>query len=256
MNSFLTKPVCRYVVGALFASLNASAFAHQIWLEQAPARGARPVTAHLYFGEYGGNLREASPGLLDKFVKPSALRIAGSAVEPLVLVKQGGAFDLSAGAAIGQSLVAEDAGYPISERKNGEQTVRSLYHPAARLITDWKAREPLLKLDLVPTGQRHADGHELKAFFNGKPLVKAKVALVTAAGWAQELQTSDDGSFRVALPWRGTYVLELSHSDPTGGEREGQRFDRATYVTSLTVMQAKGLPPLPAAQPAPPNKLN
>ena len=47
----------------------APAAAHQIWLEQ-DARAAR-----LYFGEFGDNLREASPGLLDKFGLPYGGRV-------------------------------------------------------------------------------------------------------------------------------------------------------------------------------------
>jgi uncharacterized GH25 family protein len=229
-----------------------SASAHQVWLE--PSAGGKG--AKLFFGEFGGNLRETSPGLLDKFVKPTAHHVTAGKAEPLTVAKSGSAFDIAGRIGVGQSLVAEEANYPISERKNGDKTVRSLYHPAARLVVDWAAQAPRLKLDLVPTGRSDKSGHELKASFNGQPLPKAKVALVTASGWMQELQTADDGTVRVQLPWRGTYVLELSHSDTSPGEREGQAFDRATYVTSLTVVQRKGLQALPAVPPAPPNKLN
>ena len=41
--------------------LAGSASAHHLWLE-ADGQGAR-----LYFGEFDENLREASPGLLDRF---------------------------------------------------------------------------------------------------------------------------------------------------------------------------------------------
>lgn len=49
------------------------------------------------------------------------------------------------------------------------------------------------------------------------------------------------------LPWRSVYVLEAKHTDKTGGERAGKAYATASYVTSLTVSQPKGLAPLPTA---------
>lgn len=232
-----------------------SAQAHHVWLEQTATGQEGPATVKLFFGEFGGNLRETSPGLLDKFVKPSALRMAGATAEPVTVVKNANAFEIPVRLSPGQSLVAEETNYPISERKDGDKTVRSLYHPAARLLADWTAQQPQLKLDLVPTGRSGPQGHELRATFGGQALPKAKVALVTASGWTRDLQTAEDGTVHVQLPWRGTYVLELLHADASGGERDGQRYDKATYVTSLTVVHRKGLPALPALPAAPPNKM-
>jgi hypothetical protein len=58
---------------ALIALLGAvtPAQAHQIWIEQAEGQNAV-----VRFGEYGENLREASPGLLDKFAKVTATLIS------------------------------------------------------------------------------------------------------------------------------------------------------------------------------------
>ncbi len=127
--------------------------AHQVWIEQ-DAKEAK-----LYFGYYGGNLREASPGLLDKFVKPTAMRLTARGTEPLTLTKTAGAFVISGRAGSGEALVAEEASYPSFERKEGDKALR------------------------------------------------------------------------------GTYVLQLSHSDKTPGERAGEKYDTASYVTSLTLMQ-------------------
>lgn len=62
-----------------------AAQAHHVWLEQ-DAQGAT-----LYFGEFGGNLREASPGLLDKFPGPVARRL-----RPLAAALAHGRHDLAA----------------------------------------------------------------------------------------------------------------------------------------------------------------
>lgn len=239
-------------------ALAAAAFAaqaHHVWIEQ-NAQGAT-----LYFGEFGGNLREASPGLLDKFVKPVAQRLSAKGDAALAPAKNAGGFALGARAAKGESIVAEETAYPISESKSGDKVTRSLYQPAARLVTDFSAQRPVLTLDLVPTGKSGKDGVEFQAFYKGQPLPKAKVEVITASGWAQGHNTDDAGKLSVKLPWRGTYVLEMSHRDAAAGERvaadgKGEQYDRASYVTSLTVLQPKGLPTLPAPPAAAPNKAN
>jgi len=235
-------------------ALAAAAFAaeaHHAWIEQ----DAKVAT--LYFGEFGGNLREASPGLLDKFVKPTAQRLSARGDTTLEVSKTAGGFTLGARAGKGESLIAEENTYPTTERKDGDKTTRSIYVPAARLVTDLSQQAPKLTLDLVPTGQSGKDGVEFQAFYKGQPLPKAKVELINSSGWGQEHQTDEAGKIKVKMPWRGTYVLELSHRDNAAGERgAGDRYDRASYVTSLTVMNAKGLPALPVPPAAAPNKAN
>ncbi|WKB55604.1 DUF4198 domain-containing protein [Eleftheria terrae] len=231
----------------VLASCAMTAQAHQVWLEQ-DTQGAT-----LYFGEYGDNLREASPGLLDKFVKPVGRKLSAKGAEPLPLSKTATGFVLAGRAARGESLVAEEPAYPISERRQGDAVTRSLYVPAARLVTDLSKQEPALTLDLVPTGQGSQGSAQVQAFYKGKPLPKAKVSVVTASGWAREYHADDAGRLTVNLPWQGTYVLELAHTDTAGGERGAEKWDRATYVTSLTLVRAEGLPALPAPQPAAPN---
>lgn len=226
--------------------------AHHVWLEQ------DTTGATLYFGEFGGNLREASPGLLDKFVQPVAQRLVASAGQPAGVTKTANGFAIAARAARGESIVAEEPAYPVSERKEGDKTIRSIYVPAARLVADFARQEPRLTLDLVPTGEAGKEGGvQIQAFYKGQPLPKAKVTVVNVAGWSQEFQTDEAGKFSVKLPWRGTYVLELSHRDTSAGQRaNGDKYDRASYVTSLTVHQPDGLPALAAPPAAPPNKVN
>lgn len=237
-----------------------AAQAHHAWLEQS-AMGAG-ATAKFYFGEFGENLREASPGYLDRFVRPVAFKIGANGAIPAPITKTADGFSIAAAAGAGEALVAEESAYPISERKEGDKTIRNLYHPAARLAGDIGQRhEARLTLDLVPTGQAGADSVELQVIFKGKPLPKVKVGVITPSGWMQEQRSGDDGKLRVTLPWQGTYVLEVGYADNNPGERVGaggnpEKYDRARYVTSLTLMQSRGLPPLPAAPAAPPNRMN
>lgn len=226
-----------------------TAQAHHVWIEQ-NAQGAQ-----LFFGEFGQNMREVSPGLLDKFGGPVARRMSATGSEPLQVSKTATGFGLSARAGKGESLVAEDPAYPAFEIK-GDKPGRGIYVPAARLVTGLGKQEPALTLDLVPTGVSGKDGAEFQAFYKGQPLPKAKVAVITPSGWAQEHHTDEQGKIRASLPWRGTYVLEMSYVDRTPGERAGEKYDRASYVTSLTIHQSGGLKALPAPASAAPNKMN
>ena len=228
-----------------------AAQAHHVWIEQ-DGQGAK-----LYFGEFGGNLREASPGLLDRFIQPVAQRVTAAGANTADVRKTADGFAIAARAGQGESIVAEEPGYPVSERKEGDKTVRGIYVPAARLVTDFAAQAPRLTLDLVPTGRTSEGGVEFQAFYKGQPLAKAKVEVVNVAGWNQEQMTDEAGKFSVKLLWRGTYVLEMSHRDTAGGQRaNGDKWDRASYVTSLTVVQPDGLPALTPPPAAAPNKPN
>lgn len=228
-------------------ALSSAAQAHQIWIEPADQR------AVIRFGEFGDNLREASPGLLDKFVAPSATLISARGDKTAAGVKTANGFTLPFGAAAGESVIAQEASYPISTFKRGDKEVSSWYYPAARLVTDFAPQQPKLPLDLVPTGEAGA----FKLFFQGKPLPKTKVALVTQSGWAKEANTDEHGVVKFDLPWKGTYVAEVHHNDQTPGERNGakgaERYTAVSYVTSVTYIKADGVDPIPAPPAAHPS---
>lgn len=236
--------VLRWAV-ALSLCLPGSAYAHHLWLEQA-GQGLQ-----IAFGEFGENLREVSPGNLDK-LQPrakvqSATQAGATGDRPLTVEKTGNGFTVSGKIEPTDSIVAEDVRYPVFVRTKDGTTTRSIYMPAARIVPDRTARTPLLELDIVPVG-----GDTFKVTYKGQPLAKAKVAVVTNAGWGRDLHTDDKGEFAVGLPWRGPYVFEVQHADKTPGKRGEEAYDVANYVTSLTVSQPDGLealPALPAAKP-------
>lgn len=222
--------------------------AHQIWLE--PAAGQGTV---LRFGEFGENLREVSPGLLDKFVQPTATLVAGQDVKTRAQAsKARDAYMLSLQAGQGESLVAEEVRYPFYNFKQGDKEAKGWYHPAARLIADFTAQQPRLVLDLVPTGKTG----EFRLYFQGQPKAKTKVTLVTQSGWAREAQTDAEGLVQFSLPWKGLYVAEVSHTERTPGERAGvngpEKYDSVSYTTTLSYVQPEGLEPLPVGPAAAP----
>jgi hypothetical protein len=230
-------------IGAVLASLLMAgavpASAHHLWLEP------DGTAVRLYFGEFGDNLREASPGALDR-LQPQAKLLSNGAEKTLTVEKSPNGFAVAGTAAGPDAIIAEDVRYPIFTRKDG---VRSVYWPAARLVGEGQTHAPVLALDIVPAGQ-----DSYRVHFMGKPLAKAKVSVIAGSGWARELHTGDDGSITVALPWRGTYVLEVHHADKTPGKRGEEAYDVANYVTSLTVTKSQGLEPVPPPPAAAPHK--
>ncbi len=232
---------------ALFATLALTlpAQAHQIWIEQPDGQNAV-----IRFGEFGENLREVSPGLLDKFVKPTGMLVSAKGERKADGAKIADGFALPFKAASGESIVAEDAQYPLY---TWNSTV-SWYHPAARLITSFAEQPPRLALDLVPAGKPG----QFRLFFKGQPRAKVKVTLTTQSGWSKDGHTDEQGLVNFDLPWKGVYVAEVSVNDRTAGERAGangpEKYDAVNYVTTTTYIHTAGLPPIPAGAAATPGK--
>ncbi|WP_457488799.1 cobalt ABC transporter substrate-binding protein [Tardiphaga sp. P5_C10] len=227
----------------------ASAQAHQIWIEQAEGQNAV-----IRFGEFGENLREVSPGLLDKFGKPTGTLVSAKGEQKSDATKTANGFTLPFKVAAGDGIVAEDASYPFYTSKQQDKQITGWYYPAARLITGFAEQKPRLVLDLVPTGQ---DG-QFKLVFKDKPKAKTKVTLVTESGWSKEAHTDEQGLVKFDMPWKGTYVAEVSFTDRNSGERAGahgtEKYDAVSYATTVTYVNANGLPPIPAGPPATPGK--
>ena len=252
----MQKTLAAFASVALTFALAANVQAHQIWLEQS----AGP-TAVLNFGEFGENLREASPGLLDKFGQPRATLVSAKGDRPLEVTKTPVGFTVSAQAAQGESIVAEDAHYPLYKTKQADKEGMGAYHPAARYVTGFAAQQPKLTLDIVPTGK----AGEFKVFFKGQALPKAKVGVAVQSGWEKKADSDAQGIVRFDLPWQGNYVIEVMHADRTPGERPAlvakgaaasstEKYDSVSYVTSLTVAVADGAAPIAAGPAAPANK--
>lgn len=233
--------VHRTAAALLIAALAGGAQAHQVWLEAAGGQ------ARLHFGEYADNLRETSPGLLDKFQGVPALeQRAGGKAQAVQGQRTASAFTYAT--AGGADTLFAEAAYPLIDRaKAGLQPL--LWRPAARWVAGLdKPVAATAPFDLVPTGQ----AGELRVVYQGQPLPKVEVTLVSPAGWAREATTGEDGTVRFALPWKGQYVAEVKHSDKTPGEHRGEKYGEVSYLTTLTFVQASGAtsPALPAP-PAP-----
>lgn len=236
MNKLLASLLCAFAFG--------SAGAHQIWIE--PAGKAYS----LHFGEYDENLKEASPGLLDKMPTPDVVSVAAAGEKPVTATKGKNGFALDAKQEKDGAIVAEVRSYPVFERKNGEQVVRGKWVPAARYISGYEAQQPKNTLDIVPNGAPR----KFKLFFRGQPLAKTKLTLVAPNGWQKPLQSNENGEFEVETLWRGDYVIEVAHKEAVAGEFNGDKYDNISFTSTLTFTQKKGdATPRPA--PAKPNEM-
>lgn len=240
----------QWLFAAMPLLLASAAQAHQVWLEQ-DASGAK-----LYFGEFGDNLHEVSPGYLDKLTQVSATVLSSKGERALESKKDRDAITISGRAGKGESVVAVDLAYPLLENKDGGKTVRTAWTPAARFIPELGPQSPKLVLDVVPTN----GSGEFQVVYRGAPLAKAEVSLVAVSGWSLSGTTDDKGKVSFRLPWKGTYALLVRHKDPTPGKRKNaqgadEAYDAASFGTTLTFATSTGLPSPPAPPAAPPNKL-
>src|SRR5882724_10391735 len=222
-----------FLVALLSLGLIGSAAAHSIWVER-EGDGAR-----IFFGEFDENLREASPGLLDR-LSPQA-KVAGSD-KPLKVDKTAGFFAVAGPVGKDDSVVAEDV--RITERR-GDKPTKVLSKLGARSVADFKEQPAVNTLDIVPAGKPGA----FKVFYQGKPLAKAKLELIAESGWKREFKTDEQGAVEAALPWRGAYVIEVQHSDATPGKLGEEAYDTLRCASTLSFRLADG-PPGPPMPPA------
>jgi uncharacterized GH25 family protein len=247
INSVAHAVHTRLAVLALLLVVPAAASAHQIWIEQDKS-GAK-----LYFGEFAENVRESSPGYLDKFPGPTAMHLSGKGEEKLSLSKTAAAFVMPARVRKGESVIAEEANYPVLERKEGEKTTRTFWTPAARYVADFTAQPPKLTLDIVPTGKPG----EVQVVYRGQPMPKAEIGIVAASGWSLDKQTDEQGKVSFPLPWKGSYLVKVRHVENVSGKRPGRsgqpevKYDAASFATTLSFVTPTGLPSPPAPMPPP-----
>ncbi|ABE36650.1 hypothetical protein DR64_7679 [Paraburkholderia xenovorans LB400] len=210
-----------------------AAQAHQLWIEDEGEQ------VHLYFGKYASNLRETSPGRLDEFMgvptmeqqytNGKAEAVTGGKLTPSY-------FTYTASNPV-ETLFADGDHPPI---QRASQNLPPLgWHLAARWVANPSqpvdARRTVL--DLVPTGK----AGELRAVFNGAPLPKAKVTLLSPSGRSREGRTGEDGTVHFDLPWKGQYVAVTNTLDKSANDRQGEKYSEVNYVTTLTFVQPSGL---------------
>ena len=225
-----------------------AAQAHQFWYE---GKGEQLT---FRYGELHLNLHEVSPGGLDRMVKLETTWYSPKGETPVALTKRADRLDLDPGVrpAATDSLVSVDLEYPMHDISRDGKTLHNFWVPATRWVGDFSAREPVLTLDIVPTGKRHGDAVEFQVTYLGEPLAGEELKVSVPSGWVRPVISDIEGKFHVALPWSGDYSVNLYFVDEVEGVRklEGRpdgAYQREGYNTTLSVHVAQALAPLPVA---------
>jgi len=234
------------VIGALLLALP-GAKAHQFWYEKT----ADGLTFR--YGELDQNLHEVSPGGLDRIARLETTWYRQQGEVMLELVKRSDRLDLPEGVSpgAGDSVVSVDLDYPMFDTSRAGKSLRTWWIPATRWVGDFRAREPVLTLDIVPTGEIRENGkHEFMLTYLGEPLAGELVKISTPSGWSRLEATDIDGKFAVAFPWRGDYSLNLYFIDEMEGVRRlddnpDEPYRLEGYNTTLSFHVDSGLDPLP-----------
>ncbi|MDP3230065.1 MAG: TonB-dependent receptor [Acidovorax sp.] len=236
-NQRLKAPLLAALLACATLTAVNTAHAHQVWLENAGGQ------ARLHFGEFNENLRETSPGSLDKFTGVPVLeQVTGTSAQRVQgkLGKDAFAYTTSG---TPDTLFAAPI-YPLIDRSK-RNLPAMVWQPSARWVAGLaKPVAPTAPLDLVPTGKPG----ELKVVYKGAPVPKAKVQLAAPSGWTREAEAGEDGTVTFVTPWKGQYVAEVKHTDKTEGTTaQGEKYGEASYVTTLTFVLADGMasPALP-----------
>ncbi len=225
-----------------------AAQAHQFWYEK------YGDTLTFRYGELDKNLHEVSPGGIDRMVKLTTTWYTPEGEKPVELVKRGDRLDLPAGVRPGKadSLVSVDMEYPMHDIQRDGESKHNFWVPATRWVGDFRKREPVLTVDIVPTGERKGDAVEFRVTYLGEPLAGEEIKVAVPSGWVKIATTDADGRFHVALPWRGDYSVNLYFIDDIEGVRKlpgqpDEPYQTEGYNTTLSFQVEQGLDPLPVA---------
>jgi len=241
----IARTLVRVALPALLFSAGAVQ-AHQFWYE----RAGDGLTFR--YGELDQNLHEVSPGGIDRMAKLQTTWYTPAGEKKIDLVKRADRLDLPAGVRPGaaDALVSVDLEYPMHDISRDGRTLHNFWVPATRWVGDFRKREPVLTLDIVPTGERDGDAVEFQVTYLGEPLAGEAVKVSVPSGWARTVISDADGRFSLALPWRGDYSVNLYFIDEVEGVRKlagqpDEAYQSEGYNTTLSFHVAEGLEPLP-----------
>lgn len=226
-----------------------AAQAHGLWIEQTGD------TKTLFFGEPENALKEKFPGRLESIKAPQASLIGADGAKTAVKATRTAAgFDLGTSTPQQTLLVVEPSMEVKDWSKNGLGIVKPMFY-ARFAAAPLAPAKPELALDIVPLAPLAGNlGPAFMVAYKGQPVAKAKVTVIAPNTWTQEHGSDEQGRIVINTPWRGQYVLEITHTDNTPGEFEGKRYESSRHRATLTFIQAAGeevkqaTPPLRAMQ--------
>lgn len=223
MKKFI-KPI---FVAACCAALLASgmAQAHYLWLESGKAGAA------LYYGEVDAQLKEKSPGKLDRITGAQAFTDKAA---PLELQRNANHLAIASGKAA-NVLAMEESVAVADLSKSNLGMAKSNYYARLGLPLAAGATSPLA-LDITPGSKPNT----FVLLYRGQALKNAKLEVIAPNTWMQEHKTDAQGAVEINTPWRGQYVVHVLHIDRTAGEFSGKQYDNLRNHLTYTFTRTGG----------------
>ncbi|RFC37853.1 MAG: hypothetical protein DID92_2727743153 [Candidatus Nitrotoga sp. SPKER] len=201
------------LVAAMSSVFSLNAAAHMLWLE------GDATASKLYFGEYGENLRETSPGKLDNIVTPMITIVDTAGAEKSVTANRSSNYYAIPG---GATVLVQALKQPI-------RTPQDKLAPVQRgFLYARQGKGGNLPLDI----QQNAN--KLRLTFMGKPLAKAEITLIAPNGWEKPLHTDENGETSFSLLEPGLYVAEAKHKENHPGEFEGKAYSSENHTVTFS----------------------
>lgn len=259
MKTLLKNPRSMFFALALLGVPPRTASAHYVWIELPDSIPiGKESQARLFFGEAHEFLREESGGRLDERAGLTAsLSIPGGSKTKIPLTEKTNFF-------AGNFLPKKPGVFQITGIDSASEVnaggaytngmaYKPMFYARRQLVAFEKGRvsenppaigEPM-ELDILPV-TRHLDpqtgslsaraGEEvvMQVFFQGKPLVKAKVFAYSPQGWMKEMTSDAQGLIRFKPLLRGLYIIDCVRLEKKNGMFKGKPFEavrhRATYA--------------------------
>jgi len=249
MTRFLASTATLLTIGL---ALSTTATAHEIWIEP------QDNELRAYYGYLDRNLREVTPGRLDRIIHPQTIRIDASGTAhalPASVERDHIALALENALTPGEStIIVYDNGPVYVNDGIGTHWIMSARYAATS--TDPIAEH--LELDIIPTGKPG----EFRIVFEGAPLANSMVRLTNESGWSMQRRSDAEGIAQFhAMPWKGLYMVYVRHTVERDGSRErvlenGEKetiqHDQRGFITTLSFLADQGLEPLPGPPPSQP----
>jgi hypothetical protein len=203
------------VIAALTGWTLASSHAHTVWIEpmggQLVVRFAEPDLKY-----------ETSPGYLDSLTLPVAFTMVTNASRVIDAPKKSDYFLLAN---------TSPTNFAWVETAFTVRAARKPYFYARWHPDGLTAAEPLLTLDIVPTGKPG----EARVYLRGKPHGGTKATLRTPDGKDKELTVDADGFVRFESKQSGQHMLSVAHQrEPIPGFHLGQSYKETSHNAALT----------------------
>jgi len=190
--------------------------AHSVWIE--PSGDGQLLVR---FAEPDGKF-EKSPGHLDSLSIPVAFTLVSNAPVLVEAPKKPNHFMLTG--ASPTNVAGLETIFTVRAARQPHFYAR--WQPAGA-----GAGEPMLTLDLVPTGKPG----EVRVHFRGKPLGGIKATLRTPDEKEKELEVDAEGFIRFTSNQSGQHLLTIAHyREPIAGFHGGKAYQQTSHNAALT----------------------